>query len=70
MLHRYVGTVPLSRKKGFATALIKAALQESRAAGYRIATLQASFMGMNIYRQIGFKEYSQIGLYLWTGKES
>jgi hypothetical protein len=35
---------------------------------YRLATLQASEMGANVYRQRGFQEYSKMGLYLWSGK--
>jgi GNAT superfamily N-acetyltransferase len=64
----FVGTVPEARKKGFATGLVRAALQEARNKKYRIATLQASEMGANVYRQIGFQEYSKMGLYLWSGK--
>jgi GNAT superfamily N-acetyltransferase len=66
----FVGTVPEARRKGFATALVQAALQEARTKGYRIGTLQSSEMGVNIYRQIGFQEYCKMGLYLWAGESN
>jgi GNAT superfamily N-acetyltransferase len=64
----FVSTLPEARKKGFATGLVLAALREARTKEYHIATLQASEMGANIYRKLGFQEYSKMGLYLWTGQ--
>ncbi|MBD2242934.1 GNAT family N-acetyltransferase [Nostoc sp. FACHB-888] len=63
-----VATMPEARGKGFAKALVLTALHKAYALGYHVATLQASQMGVNIYRRIGFQEYSKIGAYLWTGQ--
>jgi GNAT superfamily N-acetyltransferase len=64
----YVATLPQMRGKGIATAMVLAALREARALGYHVGTLQASQMGVNVYRRIGFQEYCKIGFYLWTGE--
>jgi GNAT superfamily N-acetyltransferase len=66
----YVATLPEARRQGFATALVLAALQKARALKYRVATLQASQMGVNVYSRMGFQEYCKMGVYLWTGKPS
>ncbi|MBW4683537.1 MAG: GNAT family N-acetyltransferase [Komarekiella atlantica HA4396-MV6] len=63
-----VATTPEARGRGFASALVLAALKKARALGYRVATLQASKMGVNVYRRIGFQEYCKTSFYLWTGK--
>jgi len=63
-----VATLPDARGQGIGTAITLAALREGRAEGYRVATLHASPMGVNIYRRMGFQEYCTIGRYLWTGR--
>ncbi|MEJ1931808.1 GNAT family N-acetyltransferase [Nostoc sp. NIES-2111] len=63
----YVGTHPEARRKGFAKAIVLAALYKARSLGYRVATLQASQMGINIYQQIGFQEYFPVTMYLAAG---
>jgi predicted acetyltransferase len=60
--------MPEARGQGFAKALVLTALHKAYTLGYHVATLQASQMGVNIYRRIGFHEYSKIGAYLWTGQ--
>ncbi|MBD2503516.1 GNAT family N-acetyltransferase [Anabaena azotica] len=59
----YVATRPEARRKGFAKAIVLAALYKARSLGYLVATLQASQMGINIYRQIGFQEYFPVTIY-------
>ncbi|MBN3898107.1 MAG: GNAT family N-acetyltransferase [Nostoc sp. NOS(2021)] len=63
-----VATIPEARRNGFATALVLTALQRAYALGYHVATLQATEMGVNVYRRIGFQEYCKTGLYLWTSQ--
>ncbi|HLO87229.1 MAG TPA: GNAT family N-acetyltransferase [Nostocaceae cyanobacterium] len=58
-----VATVPEARGKGVATALVSATLQHARQLGYHIATLQASKMGVNVYRRLGFQEFYRVHLY-------
>jgi hypothetical protein len=33
--------------------------------GYQVGILQASPMGYNVYRRIGFKDFGKLSLYLW-----
>ena len=61
-----VATVPNARRKGIGSAMIKKPLYEARAMGYRIGILQASNMGVGVYRGIGFQEYCMLGHYVWT----
>ncbi|HLP87366.1 MAG TPA: GNAT family N-acetyltransferase [Nostocaceae cyanobacterium] len=58
-----VATAPEARKKGIASALVLATLQHAHQLGYHIATLQASKMGVNVYRRLGFQEIYQVSLY-------
>jgi ribosomal protein S18 acetylase RimI-like enzyme len=59
-----VATVPEGRGQGIATALVLAALHAARAGGYRVGILQSTRMGLNLYRRLGFAEYSTIAHYL------
>jgi GNAT superfamily N-acetyltransferase len=61
-----VATAPEARRRGIATKLVIATLQYARQLGYHIATLQASKMGVNIYRRLGFQEFYPVHLYSWN----
>lgn len=58
-----VATVERVRRRGFASAMIRRALEEARAAGLRAAVLQASPDGVGIYRRQGFATYGAITEY-------
>jgi ribosomal protein S18 acetylase RimI-like enzyme len=58
-----VGTIPERRKQGIGTALTLAALADARDLGYHIAVLQASEMGVRIYRKLGFQDQSLFQTY-------
>lgn len=60
----FVGTLEGARGRGIARAVTLAALQEAEEAGYRIGTLQATVMGVPVYRRIGFREHMTMGIYL------
>jgi GNAT superfamily N-acetyltransferase len=64
-----VATLPEARRQGLGTALTLAPLLDAREMGYRVGTLQASEMGVPVYRRLGFQQVCQLGNYLWKGQE-
>lgn len=64
----YVTTLPDARGRGIAAALTRAALRDAKAMGYRVAVLQASPMGLPIYRRLGFQEFFPIEIHTWSPK--
>lgn len=58
-------TVHAFRQRGIGTAITLHTMREARRAGYRIAVLTASPMGINIYRRLGFNECCLISSYGW-----
>ena len=59
-------TVPNLRRQGIGSAMLMKPLRHARGMGYRFGILQASEMGVSVYRRIGFKEYCILSHYLWT----
>jgi GNAT superfamily N-acetyltransferase len=62
-----VATLPEYRKQGIGTAITLEPLLEARRSGYRIGALFSSEMALDMYREIGFKEYARGNCYIWTG---
>lgn len=62
----YVVTLPEFRRRGIGAAMTDFATREARAAGYRVAVLTASSLGINIYRRLGFQECCVVGTYEWS----
>lgn len=60
-----VATLDHARRQGLGTALTSRAMADAHMLGYRIATLQASPMGVSVYQQLGFREYCTISQYMW-----
>ncbi len=58
-----VTTLPEVRRQGIGRALTVAPLLQARTLGYRIGILQASPMGLNLYRRLGFREYCTFQAY-------
>lgn len=58
-----VATLPEARHQGIGTALTLAPLLAARAQGYRIGTLQATPMGLNLYHRLGFRKYCTFHAY-------
>jgi hypothetical protein len=61
-----VTTIGKARRKGMGASVTLKTLCDARATGYRVGILQASKMGVGIYRRLGFQEYCQIGHYVWS----
>jgi GNAT superfamily N-acetyltransferase len=61
-----VVTLPAARGQGIGSKIVLTTLQEARAAGYRVAALQSSEIGFNIYRQLGFEQFCSYERYYWT----
>ena len=60
-----VSTLEQARGNGIGTAITLAPLNEAKNLGYQIGTLQSSDMALNMYKQMGFKEYCQMEWYVW-----
>jgi len=60
-----VTTIPEARRKGIGAHMTWHALQQARDMGYRIGVLEASEMGLGVYRSLGFQEYCRIATYVW-----
>jgi GNAT superfamily N-acetyltransferase len=60
-----VTCLPEARRQGVGTAVVLAPLLAAREMGYQVGILQASPMGYNVYRRIGFKDFGKLSLYLW-----
>jgi len=55
-----VGVVPEARRKGIARKIMLRLLDDARARGFGLATLQASAMGEGLYRGLGFRPQGRI----------
>jgi ribosomal protein S18 acetylase RimI-like enzyme len=60
-----VATLPEARGRGIGHAMTLRPLVEARRLGYRAGVLQASSMGLPVYRKMGFKEYGRVAGYRW-----
>jgi GNAT superfamily N-acetyltransferase len=65
-----VTCVPEARGQGIGSAVVLAPLLAAREMGYRVGILQASSMGYNIYRRLGFQDFGKLSLYLWEQQAS
>jgi GNAT superfamily N-acetyltransferase len=59
----WVATLPEARRKGLASGVIRAALQQARQRGQTSTTLWASDMGTPVYERLGYRSLGH--LHLW-----
>ena len=60
-----VTTLEEARGKGIGTAITLAPLKEAKKLGYETAILHSTDIGLNMYKQMGFKEYCTIEVFIW-----
>jgi len=60
-----VSCIPEARGQGIGSAVTLAPLIEARGMGYRVGILQASRLGYNVYRRLGFQDFGNLSVYLW-----
>lgn len=59
----YVSTLPAYRNKGCGLKITQAAMKEAKGAGFKDVILQATPMGLPVYKSAGFREYCQAHIY-------
>lgn len=64
-----VTTIPQWRKKGVGALMVKRALQYAKDRGYNVGVLQASDMGLSLYRHLGFREFDVSKEFIWKNKD-
>jgi GNAT superfamily N-acetyltransferase len=61
-----VATLPQRRRRGIGSFVTRAAMDQARALGYRMAILHSSTSGLGLYRSLGFSEVCSIGQHVWA----
>ena len=61
-----VTCLPEARKHGIGSALVLRSLLDAQRVGMKVGVLQASSMGYNAYRRLGFHDFGQLSVYLWN----
>ena len=64
-----VATIPEARRKGIGARMTLHSLLQARFTGYKTGILEASEMGLNVYRSLGFQEYCKINSYRWVPEQ-
>jgi ribosomal protein S18 acetylase RimI-like enzyme len=62
-----VTCLPEARGRGIGGAVTLASVLDARRSGYAVAILQASELGVPVYRRLGFHDYGRLPEYRFTG---
>ena len=65
-----VACIPEARGQGVGSAITLAPLLDARERGYRVGVLQASSLGYNVYRKLGFKDFGKLSVFLWENNSN
>ncbi len=61
-----VGTLPAFQRRGYAEAIVRHALGESRAeVGSDVTVLQSTSQGMKLYTRMGYRPVTKFGVYMY-----
>ena len=60
-----VATLPEMRGRGLGNAVTLAAISAAKQAGYKVAVLEASDMGLPVYKRLGFQELCKLRTMTW-----
>jgi hypothetical protein len=63
-----VTCLPEARGRGVGAAITLAPLLEARQLGFHISILQASHLGYNVYRRLGFQDLGKLSHYRWENE--
>jgi len=63
-----VACVPEARGRGVGAAITLAPLFEARKLGFHVSILQASHLGYNVYRRLGFQDFGKLSHYRWENE--
>jgi GNAT superfamily N-acetyltransferase len=63
-----VTCLPQARGQGIGAAMTLGPLLAAQEMGYHVGILQASSMGYNVYRRLGFQDFGKLSVYLWEQK--
>jgi GNAT superfamily N-acetyltransferase len=61
-----VAAVSNARGKGIGTAITREPLLTAKNAGYEVAVLEASEMGLPVYQRLGFRQLCEFRTYTWS----
>jgi hypothetical protein len=59
---------PEARARGVGRAITLAPLLEARNLGFHVSILQASHLGYNVYRRLGFQDFGKLSHYRWENE--
>lgn len=61
-----IATLEKLRRRGIGIVITLTLLYEAMDLGYEVTVLHSTEMGLNLYKQICFKEYIQIERFIWN----